>query len=149
MATAVSAVSAPAIAELIARTRGGDPAAASALADLVETRLVELEARAQGSQRHRGGEPAWRARQRIERDSALRDLAQLLGADLSLDQQAALLISKITRYCPMPEESIAERRAVQRVVEAGLRTPGRRQLRRILAMQSDALNGQKPVPPSS
>jgi hypothetical protein len=74
------------------------------------------------------------AEKRVRRDAALRDLAQLIGADLSLEQRAAEIIVRARRYRPAPsdEQGGAERRALHRIMETGLAVPGRRQLRRIL-----------------
>jgi hypothetical protein len=117
--------------ELIARTRQGDPVAAAALADLAERQLLVAPA---PTRPQRGGEPAWRTELRAQRDSALRELAQLVGADLSLEQCAAWLIRRITTYRPLPSDASGsvERRALNRVATSGLRVPGKRQLRRIL-----------------
>jgi hypothetical protein len=75
------------------------------------------------------------AEKRIRRDAALRDLAQLIGVDLSLEQRATEILAKASRYRPAPSDdqtSSAERRALHRIMETGLAVPGRRQLRRIL-----------------
>lgn len=82
--------------------------------------------------RSRGGDP-W-PEMRARRDEALRDLALLIAADLSLEQRAARVVDKAKRYCPTPADHSgnAERQALARIAGAGLPVPGPRQLRRIL-----------------
>jgi hypothetical protein len=104
----------------------------------------------QSSARRRGGDP--RPDLRHERDSAIRDLACAIGADLSLEQQADAVISRATRYRPMPgdAEGTGERRALHRIHASGLPVPKQRQARRILSLakQRTCLDGQTVVPPS-
>jgi hypothetical protein len=119
------------LADLIARARQHDPDAVLALADLVEASLGHLGHAL--PRRRRGGDPM--EEKRVRRDAALRDLARLISADLSLEQRAAEIIVRARRYRPAPSDdqaSSAERRVLHRIAETGLPVPGRRQLRRIL-----------------
>ena len=111
-------------------TLAGVTAALDALAAEASDAQTAVDAHA--GARRRGGDP--KAAERAERDAALRNLAQLLTADLSLEARAARVISKVSRYRPAPgdETGAAERKALRRIADTGLPTPGTRQLRRIL-----------------
>lgn len=113
-----------------------DPAAAVRLAGrLIEAAAWRLDA-ARGAPDtpppRRGGDRLPDRRRR--RNEGLRDLAALLGADLSLEQRAAEVIAKAGRYRPaqLDASGSTERQALRRISDAGLPLPGRRQLRRIL-----------------
>jgi hypothetical protein len=60
-----------------------------------------------GLARRLGGEPLWRRRLRHERDTPLRALAGLLGADLPLERQARLIIERARRYRPRDGDAAA------------------------------------------
>jgi delta 1-pyrroline-5-carboxylate dehydrogenase len=130
----------PDIANLIERARERDPVAAAELAEIVERAIEHPEQRvgaALGLRRRKGGEPAWRAARRTERDGALRELAQLIGTDLSLEECADMIVRKATRYlaaphCPADGDG-AERGVLARIAGTGLPVPGLRHLKRILA----------------
>lgn len=94
----------------------------------------------------RGGDASHH--QRIRRDEALRDLARFIGAELSFEQQAARIVAKAQRYQPASDDGHggAEREALHRLSTAGLPVPGKRQVRRILAKQKTALDGQNSAP---
>lgn len=116
------------LAALIERVRAaGDMAAALELAALIEATLVRAP-------RRRGGEPRWRAEARAKRDDALRDLAQLIGADLSLEQRATELSRRIGRYRAVPTDAdgSAMRQVLHRIAKTGVPVPRLRQLKRIL-----------------
>jgi hypothetical protein len=80
----------------------------------------------------RGGDP--KAEYRSARNEAVRALGALLSADLSLEQQAREIASKVGRYRPSAddEHGDAERQALHQIHCVGLLLPGIRQLRRIL-----------------
>jgi hypothetical protein len=102
--------------------------------------------RAMPQQRRRGGDAL--RDQRKRRNEALCDLGRLVGAELSLEQQAARIVAKAVRYRPAPDDRCggAERQALLRLATSGLPLPGRRQVRRILAKQNIVLDGQTPAP---
>jgi hypothetical protein len=106
--------------------------------------IAAVSRRLQGasSTRPRGGDH--RSDKRARRDEALRDFATLLGADLSLEDRAAQIIGKVTRYRPTArdKQGSSERRLLHRIAETGLPVPGERQMRRILAKRKTALDGQ-------
>jgi hypothetical protein len=125
------------IGELIIRARQHDPDAAVALADLVEGALADPGRRVSAAFkiRHKGGEAKSRADRRGLRDEALRELAELTGADLLLEQQAQEILRKTRRYRSAPADPTGstERRALHRIAASGLPVPGLRQLKRILS----------------
>jgi hypothetical protein len=128
-----------AITNLIERIRDGDTDAALELADVVEaaTRTPDRRVGAALMPKSRGGEPRWRAQQRSIRDDGFRDLAELVGTDLSLEQRAQEVIRKVTRYRPTPTDQSGspERRVLHQIAETGLPVPSLRHLKRILGQQ--------------
>jgi hypothetical protein len=100
------------IANLIARTRQRDPEPAIALADLVEATLIppQKTGGALRARRSRGGDS--KGEERAKRNDALRDLAQLIGADLSLEQRAQEIIRKTGRYRPAPSDESGSAEAI-------------------------------------
>jgi len=124
------------LAALIARVReAGDPDAAQ-LAAIVEQVLATPDKRVGAAfrVRRKGGEPRRRTERREARDCAIRDLAQTIGSDLSLEERAQEIIQRASRYRPAPCDASgsAERRALRQIAETGLPVPGERQLKRIL-----------------
>ena len=139
--------------ELLERAREGDPGAAVALADFVENALADpvrtafrigrraaalncTERRsirdAPANAPRRGGDR--RARLRAERDAGLRELASLLGANLSLTRRAEEIVARMTRYQLHPnDQDCGTRQTLHRLAKTGLAIPGSRQVRRILA----------------
>lgn len=107
-------------------------------------RLVDASSK---TPRRRGGDP--RPDKRARRDEALRDLARLIGADLSLQQQAVAVIRKAARYQATAADAhgTGERQALHRIAGAGLPIPQERHVRRILAKQKTCLDGQASPPP--
>ena len=83
--------------------------------------LVALEL---DHQKHkRGGDR--RAQERGWRDNGMCDLAQLLGADLSLERKAQLIITKSCHYRPSPSDADGspERQALYRIATSGMALP--------------------------
>ena len=126
------------IRDLLEEVRRGDPIAADELADFVEYVLEQPNRRvgtAFGLTRR--GQSTEAAQQIQERDARLLDYAELLGGDLSLEQRAATMVSRLRRYIPAEDEVSPERLAMRRVVSVGVCISGARQVRRIIsAMRS-------------
>jgi hypothetical protein len=132
-------------AELVAQLAQADTIEPSWLAMLAHTEIVlsaidpsansALASNAMSpAQRHRGGDHQHASR--ADRNAAIREYASLLGADLSLEETAAAIISKADRYRPMPGDDACsgERQALHRIAASGLRVPKTtRQVRRIIA----------------
>ena len=135
------------IAALIARARQRDPEAAQALADLVEHAVMTPAQRVSTAFRlkRRGGDKD--AERRSERDNALRALARLLYPDLPLEQQSRALFEKAERYVANgwsherhrahPCGESRERSLLRQVASSGLSIPRPRQLKSILAENSE------------
>jgi hypothetical protein len=123
------------IAELIERVRQRNPDAATELAAVVERATANPDRRvgAAFKLRRRGGEPQQRAMRRAERDDALRALACLIGAELSVERLVHAIHRKVHRHISAgaAEVSGAERNLLDRIA-ANSPVPGVRQLRRIL-----------------
>lgn len=82
----------------------------------------------------RGGDH--KAAARAQRNSGMRDVAQLLGVELSLERQAQLVITKTLRYQPSPSDANGspERQALHRIASSGVPVPGsKKQVKRIIA----------------
>ena len=122
------------IRDLLAEARGGDPIAVDELADFVE-HVLEQPNRRVGTAfgLTRRGQSMEAAQQIQERDARLLDYAELLGGDLSLEQRAATMVSRLRRYSPAEDEVSPERLAMRRVVSVGVGIPGARQVRRIIS----------------
>jgi hypothetical protein len=104
----------------------------------INAALAALDAEAAPVKR-RGGDP--HAEQRRQRDEAIRALASLTGFGKPIEQQAQAIAQRLDRYQPMSTETIPERRLVQKIKNTGLPV-GQRRIRKILAEQSSALDGQ-------
>lgn len=120
----------PDIADLLDRVRAGDIDAGRALADVVERQL-------QRNLRRPGGDQS--AAVRADRNDALREFAALLGNDLSLSRRAEEVVSRVSRYRPLPDDAnrVGERGLLHRMWRTGLlHRMTVRQVRRILAGHS-------------
>jgi hypothetical protein len=112
------------IEALLGRARARDGAAIEALAQLVETRLLNA------APRRRGGDSQAAARTR--RDEALRRLAAVIGADMPAERLARDLAGRLARFRPAAVETIPARLLMREIVISGLPLPGPSRLRRIL-----------------
>ena len=77
---------------------------------------------------------------RAQRNSGMRDIAQLLGAELSLERKAQLVIAKSHRYQPSPSDlnGSPERQALHRIASSGVPVPSsKKQVKRIIAKKWD------------
>ena len=106
------------------RARQRDPEAVEALVDLIEARLLRA------ASRPRGGDQ--RAAERAQRDTALRQLAALIGADMPRERLARDLVGRLARFRPMPTETALDRALMREIVASGLPVPGPDRLARIL-----------------
>jgi hypothetical protein len=115
------------------------PVRAVALAgELIAAAVPKLNVTAKLTKR-RGGDP--RAEQRRRRDEAICALANLTGIGKPIEQQARDIAQRLDRYRPMSTETIPERRLMQKIKNSKLPV-GQRRIRKILAEQSSALDGQ-------
>jgi hypothetical protein len=101
--------------------------------ELIDAAMRRLSAdRQAGEGCGRGGDR--RGGNRTARNLAIREYAELLGSDLSLEGKAKTIIAKHARYSPMPGDASrgGERQVLARIAATELPVPGPRQLRRIL-----------------
>jgi hypothetical protein len=142
---------------LTAYTASGDavpvallPVRAVALAgELIEAAVPKLgnvtaqsAATTVAPKRRRGGDP--RAQERRRRDEALPQLASLIAPGKPPEKQAREITRRLDRYCPMPVETIAERRLMQEIKNSGLPV-GQRRISKILRDQRGALVVRAPA----
>ena len=92
--------------------------------------------------RRRGGDP--RAEERRRRDEALPQLASLIAPGKPPEKQAREITRRLDRYCPMPVETIVERRLMQEIKNSGLPV-GQRRISKILRDQRGALVVRAPA----
>jgi hypothetical protein len=92
--------------------------------------------------KRRGGDP--RAEERRRRDEALPQLASLIAPGKAPEKQAREITRRLDRYCPMPVETIAERRLMQEIKNSGLPV-GQRRISKILRDQRGALVVRAPA----
>ena len=92
--------------------------------------------------RRRGGDP--RAEERRRRDEALPQLASLIAPGKPPEKQAREITRRLDRYCPMPVETIVERRLMREIKNSGLPV-GRRRISKILRDQRGALAVHAPA----
>jgi hypothetical protein len=104
----------------------------------INAALAALDAEAAPVKR-RGGDP--QAQQRRQRDEDISALARLSGKGKPIEQQARDIAQRLDRYRPMSTETIPERRLMQKIKNSKLPV-GQRRIRKILAEQSSALDGQ-------
>jgi hypothetical protein len=105
---------------------------AGQLIDVAMRRLSADRSDTAGKGCSRGGDR--RRGNRTARNLAIREYAELLGGELSLETKAREIIARAARYRPVSgdESRGGERQVLARIAATELPVPGPRQLRRIL-----------------